>query len=263
MNLQVLLSIMNENNPKEHLKKMNVKNNYVIINQITEKNIEETFENKNLKKIISVREKGLSKSRNLAIMNSEAEIGLISDDDMVYEDNYQEIILDAYKKHKDADLIVFVVEHEDKKREKPILNEKKLNFIETLKVSSVQLTMNLKKIKGKKICFDENFGSGSKFFMGEENIFLSDCLKKGLKIYYVPQKIGTLRVVNDSKWFKGYNADFFKVKGAVFYRMNKFLYLPLILQFALRKKKLYSKNMTTMQVIKSMGMGAKEYRRAK
>ena len=34
---------------------------------------------------------------------------------MYYVDNYQEIILNAYSKYKDADIIAFAVEHENKK----------------------------------------------------------------------------------------------------------------------------------------------------
>ena len=80
------------------------------------------------------------------------------------------------------------------------------------------------------------FGSGNKYYMGEENIFLYDCLKKKLNIYYMPVKIGTLKVINESRWFKGYNSNFFKVKGTVFYRMTNHLYILLILQFAIRKR---------------------------
>lgn len=260
MKLQVLLSIMNEKNIKKQLERMNIKKNYVVINQITKNNITPTNDITPFNKIISVKEKGLSKSRNLAIKNSEADIGLIADDDMYYRKDYDKIITNAYLKYPSADIIAFDVEYEDKSIEKKKQKEGKLNFITSMKVSSVQITMNLKSIKDNKIYFDEMFGAGSTYIMGEENIFLSDCLKKKLNIYYVPVKIGTLKLAHASSWFKGYDEVYFNSKGAMFYRMSKKLYLLLIIQFALRKKGLYKKEASLLCALKWMRNGAKKYK---
>lgn len=262
MSLQVLLSIMNEENPQKYLKEMNIKGNYVIINQITDNKIKKTNMDEGLKKIISICDRGLSKSRNLAIKNSTANIGLISDDDLYYVDDYEKIIGKAYEKYPEAAIIAFVVEYEDKKNNKKVYKGGRVKFIRTLKISSVQLTLNLEKIKKENIYFDENFGSGSSYFMGEENIFLYDCLKKRMKIYYVPQKIGTLRMNNNSKWFKGYNEEYLKVKGAMFYRMSKILYPILIFQFALRKREKFKENnINVIQRITFMFNGVRAYKK--
>ena len=259
MKFQVLLSIMNSKNPKNHLKKMNIKQNYIVINQVTNSDIKLTNKSENFNKIVSLKDSGLSKSRNMAILNSEADIGLLSDDDMYYVDDFEKIIINSYDKHKDADIIAFSIEYEDNSIRKKVFKEGKINFLKSLKLSSVQLSINLNSVKKNNIVFDEKFGSGSKYFMGEENIFLSDCLKKGLKIYYVPIKIGTLKANSDSKWFKGYNKEYFKSKGAVFYRISKRIYILLIVQFALRKVKLYHKNMSVLNAIKFMLEGVKDY----
>ncbi len=260
MKLQVLLSIMNKKDIKDHLKQMNIKKNYVVINQITKENIPLIKEESPFNKIISVKEKGLSKSRNLAIRNSEANLGLIADDDMCYVDDYESIITNAYLKYPMADIIAFEVEYEDKNIKKKTLKEGRLNFMTSMKISSVQITMNLDSIKDKKITFDELFGAGSTYIMGEENIFLSDCLKKKLKIYYVPIKIGTLKLAHQSSWFKGYNKEYFYSKGAVFYRMAKKIHILLILQFAYRKKHLYKQETSFLSATKWMLSGAKQYR---
>ena len=258
--VQILLSIMNEKKPDKYLKKMNIKGNYVVINQITNDKINKTNIDNKYSKIISVNEKGLSKSRNLAIDNSDCAIGLLSDDDMYYVDDYQSIIVNDYKKYKDADIIAFVVEHENKKYEKKVFKEGRLSFIKSLRISSVQISFRINSIKEKNIKFDENFGSGSKYYMGEENIFMYDCLKKHLKIYYIPKKIGILKEINESKWFKGYTRDFFEVKGIVFYRMSRLLYIPLILQFAIRKRNNFKK-IGILKSIKYMFDGIKKYKK--
>ena len=178
------------------LEKLNINDNYVIINQINNNNIKELIQvDETNKKFFSYIGKGLSKSRNLAINKSTADVIAIADDDMTYQKDYTNIIKEAYEKYKDADIIAFVVEHEDKKDEKKVLREGRIGFLKSMKISSVQMTVNRESILKKSIKFDEDFGAGSKYYMGEENIFLFDCLKKGLKIYYVPKKIAILRKI--------------------------------------------------------------------
>ena len=256
MKTQILLSIMNNKNPEEFIKKMNVKGDYIVINQVTKDDIDLINVDDSSKKIISIKEKGLSKSRNLAITSSTADIGIFSDDDMSYEDNYEQIIEDAYKKYPDADIIAFMIKNHGKK----VFKEGRIKFLDSLKISSIQITINLKKIKEKKVKFDEQFGSGSKYFMGEENIFMSDCFRKKAKVYFVPKEIGTLNLENDSQWFKGYDENYFLAKGAVFYRISKILYRLLIIRFAIVKKSKFE-NMSSISAMKYMFKGVKKYKK--
>ena len=53
--------------------------------------------------------------------------------------NYEDIIINAYKKYPKADIIAFIVEHEDKSKEKKVLKEGKVNIFNSLKLSSVQI----------------------------------------------------------------------------------------------------------------------------
>lgn len=252
MNIDVLISTMNHDKIEieKLIKKMNVYGNSIVINQITKKNInieEEYMFNNNL--VCSPREKGLSKSRNLALKKASSKISLLSDDDMHYYDNYEKIIETAYKEFPKADIIAFKVKNW---KENSKLKKGRINYFESFKLSSVQISFKNKSIKINNIKFDEEFGSGSgKYIMGEENIFLSDCISKKLKIYYYPVEIGELQD-SQSTWFNGYNNLYFKSKGACFYRMYPKLYILLILQFAIRKHGLYKKEMTFINAIKNM-----------
>lgn len=261
MKTEVLVSTMNIKNQEdfeEKINKMNIKGKSLTINQITKKDIKTTTILKQKNRILSYYEKGLSKSRNRAIENSNEEILLISDDDMIYSSEYEKTIIKAYEKYKDADIIAFVVENENKDRAKKILNKTKIRYLMSMKLQSVQLTMKSKSITDNKMKFDEDFGAGSMFFMGEENIFLFDCLRKKMKIYYVPEKIAILKD-GKSSWFDGYNERYFRSRGASFYRMSKVLFLPLILQFAIRKRKLYNKEMGMIKTLLEMYKGKNEY----
>ena len=71
----------------------------LVINQCDKNNIKKAKELKSTEriKIISVEERGLSKSRNLALFNSTGDICLIADDDIVYNPNILERIRSDYQ----------------------------------------------------------------------------------------------------------------------------------------------------------------------
>ncbi len=110
--LQVLVATQNLKRDKqveELLQNMNMKSNYLLVNQSTESQIDHPF-------VITKNEKGLSKSRNLAIQHSNAEILLLADDDLVYQSDYVETIVKYHNKYKEADILCFYVESKNKNR---------------------------------------------------------------------------------------------------------------------------------------------------
>lgn len=258
MKIEVLISTMNLENQQDLLRKMNVDGS-VIINQTKNKQLADVKNGKN--RVYSYEEKGLSRSRNRAIKNSIGDICLIADDDIRYEDNYKKIVEEGYKKYPDADIIAFYLDNVDEKIYRPRRKEGKINFIKSMQIKSSQITFKRESITKKNINFKERFGTGSELYMGEENIFLADCLKAGLNIYYIPKTIATTQE-NNSSWFRGYNEYYFNVKGAVFFEMSKKLYPFLILQFAIRKTKLYTKQVKLFDAIKYMFQGAKKYKKS-
>lgn len=258
MKIEVLVSTMNLENHEELLRKMNVKKS-VIINQTQFVTSGDITEGEN--RLYSYQEKGLSKSRNRAIENSKADICMIADDDIKYEDNYEKIVDNGYKKYPDADIIAFYVDNFDEKRKKPIRKEGKIGILKSMRIQSVQVTFKRKSIRDKNIRFNERFGAGAELYMGEENIFLAQCLKEGLKMYYIPKTIATIQD-NNSTWFKGHNEYNFNVKGAVYYEISKSLYPILIFQFALRKRWLYANEVKTLKAIKYMFEGVKKYKKS-
>ncbi len=258
MNIEVLISTMDLINNKELIKNLKVKKN-LIINQtynFRKINIENGYN-----RIFTYNEKGLSRSRNRALDNCIGDICVLADDDLEYEENYEKIINDGYIKYPDADIIAFYVDNYDNNKKRPKRKEGKINFLRSFQIQSVQVTFKRKSVLNKKIRFNENFGAGTEFYMGEENIFLAECLKKGLKIYYIPKTIATLKD-NNSSWFKGFDEKYFNVRGAVFYAMSKIWCNALIIQFAIRKRKRYAKNnISILKAIKYMFNGVKKYKR--
>lgn len=260
MSLQVLVSTMFQNKEEALMLKMNINSNAVVINQCGEK-IEETriiaMDGKHITWVNSP-ERGLSKSRNLAIKNSDADICLIADDDMIYIDNYEEIVVKVFKDIPEADLIAFQVEGIERQFKAYSKNKRRVKYIQSMRLASVEIAFRRSRILQKGISFCEDFGAGSTYSLGEENIFLYDCLNKGLKIFYVPIKIADIHLGNSS-WFTGYDSKYFFNKGATFTRMNKMFSVPLILQFAIRKYSLYKRKLSIFKVCILMLKGRRSF----
>lgn len=259
-NIEVLVATMNRNDTN-FIKNINLKTNAVIINQNKKQCQEIITEGKNIIKFISSAQRGLSNSRNLAIQNSEADICLIADDDITYNEDYEKVVLDAYKKNPKADIIVFQVTRYGGSRTKKYTNKVKwLNYLTCLRVSSVEITFKRKCIVENNITFNPLMGSGAEFYLGEENIFLYDALKSGLKILYIPIDIAKVDV-SESSWFEGYNKKYFNSLGAAFYNMSDKFYLIFIFQAVLRKRKLFTEDYSLMTVVKEMLSGVKNYKK--
>lgn len=261
MKTEILVSTMNIKDNSEYkklLNNLNIKENSVVINQCPSIKTKVNNIKNGKNKLFTFSEKGLSKSRNKAIKFSSADICVVADDDLKYVDNYSQIINDAYNKYKDADIIAFYVSSENPNNVKAKLKEGKVSFLNSFKIQSVQLTFKTKSIKDNNLKFDERFGAGSNLYMGEENIFLVDCLKAKLKIYSYPVEIAKLSN-RESTWFKGYDRDYFKVKGACFYRISKYFWVLLFIQFIIRKRKEYIKSISSMDAFKNMLIGKINY----
>ena len=86
ISIELLISTMHQ---KDYslLNKMNINSDAVVINQCDEDSYNEFNLNGNHIVWINSTERGLSKSRNLAIKNSNADVCLICDDDEILKSN--------------------------------------------------------------------------------------------------------------------------------------------------------------------------------
>lgn len=260
--VEVLISTMNLEK-EDFVESMNLKTDAVIINQTKKKPVDKVIQKNGTRiRIVSSSEKGLSKSRNRALEHATGDIGIITDDDVIFEDNYEEKIKETYKKYPDADIIAFQVERIGNAERKKSFREHENweNYLTSMKISSVEITFRIEKIKEQGLMFNPNIGAGTDFSNGEENIFLYDALRKGLKILYVPINIAKVDM-SESSWFEGYTKKYFESVGAKFYNMSSTYYWLLIIQFAVRKVNIYKENVSFFEAIQSMKMGVNKYRK--
>ena len=135
--------------------------------------------------MITKNEKGLSRSRNTVIENATEDIILIADDDVIYNNRYEEIILKAWNKYKNADIICFYVESKNAKRKIKRMRTGKIGYIRAMRIVSFEISFKKKSIQENKLKFNENFGAGTENNRGEEQIFLYEAIRKGMKVIFV------------------------------------------------------------------------------
>jgi glycosyltransferase involved in cell wall biosynthesis len=209
MKLEVLVSCMHQKDDAL-VARSNITGNVLVINQCDTEDYKEYPTKKGIAKIYSTCERGLTKSRNMAIEKSDADICMLCDDDEVFCDDYAQKIICAYKNFPQADVIIFKMVN----RPCSLGNApKRIKFPKTMKVSSWQISFKKESLIKTGVRFDPLLGAGTGNGAEEELKFLLDCQKAGLKIYFVPQEIASVGQTQ-STWFSGFNEQFFINRGA-------------------------------------------------
>lgn len=257
MKIEILLSAMHQSD-HSIVERIGLQSDAVVVNQCNCNSIEYFEYNGHRITWINSNERGLSRSRNMALTNSSADICLLVDDDEMLLPNYTNVITSAFQRHHDAAVIGFQVQGIEAHFKTYSGSEGTAGYIRSMKMASVEIALRRSALIDNNIAFNEKIGAGTKYLMGEENTLLFNCLSKGLKIYYVPQLIGRIHI-GDSTWFTGYNDNYFHSIGAVFTAMSQKWSLLLIAQFALRKYGLYKKEICMWRALRLMLAGRKEY----
>ena len=265
MTLTLLIACMHEKDTSI-IERSNVQTDVVVVNQCDHDSIKEfDFVNKKGQtchaKFICTTERGLSRSRNMAIRNAWGDVCLICDDDEYMEDDYEYTILSAYQAHSNSIVNTFSLIRKDCDRKYPA-KSKRLGFIDTLHTNSLQISFDRQIVLDNKITFDEMMGSGTGNGGGEENHFMIDCYKTGGPMYYTPINIATV-LPGESQYFHGYDKKWCTNFGWSSRRLlGPFLGALYILHFAVKNHDKYNEYVTIVQMLTSAFKGFLENRTA-
>jgi len=230
----------------------------LIINQTqTEKKLTSIYSNI---RVINSSEKGLSKSRNLALENALGKILVIADDDVIYQEGFISRIINAYIKFPKAAAINFCAVKSDGSLMKnyPDHSKTNLNAFDIFNTSSIEMTLNRSLLDKTKIRFDENFGLGSMFEMGEEAIFLFDLKNKKQQLVFEPQVIVKHDTPTSSD--KKSVAEKYDIQGALCTRIFKSNYIYWIFVKCFFDLKQYKLRLSELKsVLKSSKQGHQKF----
>ena len=240
MKLEVLISTLNDN-PKSLIKKMNIQTDAIIVCQCDRFGYEEVIKNKNKIRIYYFAERGVGLSRNKALLGANADIVLCADDDEILKNNYEQKIIEAFKKNDKADMIVFNIEAKNSNRIiYNIKKNKRIHKYNCLRYGAVRMAFKLNKVRKANISITLLCGGGSQYGSGEDSLFIYDFLNKGLKVYSMPLTIATVDF-SESSWFKGYDEKYFFDKGVLLYLLHGKFVIFFIFIYLIRHRYMYQK----------------------
>lgn len=241
MKLEVLVSCMNQDN-LSIIKKSQITSDTLIINQTDSESYFIFQDNNQVVRKFNTLERGLSRSRNMALKHATGDICLICDDDEILDAHYEQIIIQAFECLPKADIIAFDLKN---KVTRLIPKTQKVGRLKSLRLASYQLAIRRQRILSAGVCFDPFMGAGSGNGAGEENKFLLDCMRNGLRVYYVPETIGEV-CHGSSTWFFGYDESFFIQRGSsTRYMLGLFPSILYGIYYLVTKRKLYQGTIST------------------
>lgn len=198
---------------------MRITSDAVIANQ-TDYESEEvvTGDAGNRLRMLNTTTRGVGTNRNIALAAAQAEIVLFADDDVVYDGDYMQVVLDAFDTHPQADLIFFNLRNEEDLYRIP--HATRVRFWSFLRYGTAQAAVRLNSVRAKGIVFDERFGGGTEHSHGEDTLFFASCLRAGLKLVAVPSELGILTNDRPSTWSAGYDLKYVRDQGALYRAMS-------------------------------------------
>jgi glycosyltransferase involved in cell wall biosynthesis len=230
--------------------------NFLIVWQTAESSLGSSVRLPENIRVILSNSEGLSVSRNIALRNAKKKYVLLSDDDVDYVENLEEIVKHGLIACQDAAVFIFRVKTQEgalyKKYSDRLFQHNRLSV---LRVSSIEIVINLDLVAKSHVKFDSGFGLGARYPLGEEAIFLSDVLKSGLDILGIP---GIIVVHDESSSSGSYNEIYMRARGALFFRIFGRLAYPLLLLFIVKNYKNISRYMSVDNAIRvsfSEGIG--------
>ena len=258
MKLQMLVSGM-QLNIKETPAKMNLQADSIIINQC-DKNAYDEFEyNGHKMQFYSFAEKGVGLSRNNALLRATGDIVLFSDEDIVYDDGYAKAVIKAFEEHPDAEMLLFNFEVTEERFTYFIQSEHRVHLWNCGRYPAYSFACRREALHKTNITYNLLFGGGAKYSNGEDSLFIAECIKKGLRIYAVPVKLG-VEVPRPSTWFNGYTDKFFFDRGVLYSALYGKLEIPMAMRFLVAKRNVMLKDRKIGEAYRLMRKGMREYK---
>lgn len=258
--VEVLVACMHQKDDNLY-REMNLQTDAILANQGDEFFYKEyKQENGCVAKLISTADRGVGKNRNKALNFATGEYLLCSDQDMIYSDNYPNIVEEAFKKRPNADIVVFSLNYlnrfsKGKKEGKKI---KRVHLFNCLRYGTARVAIKKGTVEKYALSFSTLYGGGAKFSCGEDSLFLVDALKRGAKMYYFPIDIATVKQ-EESSWFKGFTEKYFIDKGILIANAFPKLKKLLVYYYSFRLRKV-TKEFGFVKILKFMKQGLKTYK---
>lgn len=234
LRLQLLVSAMHAE-PKTLAETMHISSDAIIINQTDHFAYESFVRNGHTIVAYSFAEKGVGLSRNNALLRADGDIGLFGDEDIVYRQDYEALVVREFEKHPEADMLLFNVEVSEARRTYFIEEYGKVGLHNCGRYPTYSFAVRIAKVHAANITFSLLFGGGAAHSNGEDSLFIRECIQKGLRVYKTPVTIGR-ETERESTWFQGYHEKFFFDRGVLYHYLYGRMAKPIAVRFLYKHK---------------------------
>ena len=220
--LQFLVSMVTKNSAvgtkewQKAVEKMNLSAESIVIDQCSCNAYEEFSCNGQNVRCYHFAERGVGLSRNNALLRADGDLAVFADEDIVYEKDAAAKIIRAFEEHPEADMLLFNVKVTPERRTYWTDAFHRVRWYNCGRYPAYSFAVRTEKMHAANLTYSLLFGGGAKYSNGEDSLFISDCLKTGLKVYAVPVCIGE-EIPRPSTWFFGYNEKFFYDRGVLYH----------------------------------------------
>ena len=213
MTLQVLVATMHQKN-LQIAQKMNLRCSAVIANQADREEILRQNGYYGTWTMITTPTRGVGLNRNIALLAADADIVLFADDDVVYNDDMPQAVVEAFEQNPRADVILFgmSIVRNGVVTETRRCRNRRAHVWNSMRFGTYRIAVRRKALLDHNITFHQEFGGGCAFSAGEDSLFLKSCFDAGLKVYSHSYVLGDC-CKDTSSWFVGYNEKYFYDKG--------------------------------------------------
>lgn len=146
---------------------------------------------------------GAANSRNAALAACETELLLFSDDDVRLLPEGLSALIDAFLVEPGLALVAGRTLREDGRPERLYpAREQRLTLFNSAHIGTVELATRPARIRDADVRFNERFGAGTDNPLGDEYIFVVDCLRAGLDGRFMPISIAVHRGASSGADFR-------------------------------------------------------------
>ena len=259
--VEVLVACMHQEDDSLY-REMNLQTDAILANQCDAYFYKEyTQPDGNRVKLISTADRGVGRNRNKALMHASGQYLLFSDQDMIYVDGYERLVIDAFAQRPDADLIIFNLEYLNRftQGRKEYTKFRRLHIWNCMRYGTARVAMRKSAVDKACLSFSVLYGGGAKYGSGEDSLFIRDAFRKGLKTYYCPSIIAKVKQ-EESSWFRGYTDKYFIDKGILIANAFPKMKSMLVYYFAYRMRNA-SEEYGFSQICKLMKHGFEEFKK--
>lgn len=236
--LQVLLATMHQQD-FSIASKMNICCDAVIANQADRDRIAVEQTQYGTLKMITTATRGVGLNRNIALLFSDSEFILFSDDDVRYNDGMPKSVLAAFRENPKADVLIFgidIIRDGEITEKRHFSKIKRLHVWNAMRYGAVRIAARRDAVMRVGITFNQYFGGGCIYSAGEDSLFLKACFDRGLRVYAHNYVLGTC-CKDTSSWFVGYDEKYFYDKGVLVRHLFPRIHYLMAPYFAVRFKR--------------------------